>query len=252
MAEPVPAGSDVFPEEVLDRLYGGDPGDFVAARNAAAKELKAAGHDEAAHAVRVLRRPSAPAAAVNRAVRSDPAQARALLDAADDLRRAHEAVIGGGADRDALRAAIAAERQAVAALAATAAAEAGGGVSADVERRIRDTLEAVALDARVRERFAAGTLESDARAAGLAADLAAAPARPPRRRGNGEAKRKAEQGQRRLAQALRRAEAEVERRREEVAAAALARERAAAALREARKRLREAEAEMRRARRAGP
>lgn len=244
---------DPIPEEVLDRLYGGDPGDFVAARNAAATELKAAGNDEAAGAVRALRRPSAPAAAINRAVRSDPAQARALLDAADDLRRAHEAVIGGGADRDALRAAVAAERQAVAALAATAAAEAGGGVSADVERRIRDTLEAVALDARVRERFAAGTLESDARAAGLAVDLAAAaPARPPRRRGNGEAKRKAEQEQRRLAEAVRRAEAEVERRRGEVEAAALARERAAAALREARKRLREAEAEMRRARRAGP
>ena len=239
MGESVPAGSDVFPEEVLDRLYGGDPGDFVATRNAAAKDLKAAGNDEAARAVRVLRRPSAPAAAVNRAVRSDPAQARALLDAADDLRRAHEAVIGGGADRDALRAAV--------------AAEAGGGVSADVERRIRDTLEAVALDARVRERFAAGTLESDARAAGLAADLAAAaPVRPPRRRGNGEAKRKAEREQRRLAEAVRRAEGEVERRREEVEAAALARDRADAALREARKRLREAEVEMRRARRAAP
>jgi len=207
--------------------------------------------------VRALRRPPVPAAAVNRAVRAEPAQARALLDAADDLRRAHEAVLGGEADRDALRAAVAAERQAVGALAATAVAEAGGAVSADVERRIRDTLEAVALDSQVRERFATGTLESDARAAGLAADLAGAAPAPPRdrrARGGDEARRKAEQERerRRLEAALRRAEAEVERRRADVAAAEQARESANAALRDARKRLRVAEAELRRARRAGP
>jgi len=203
--------------------------------------------------VRALRRPPVPAAAVNRAVRSDPAQARALLDAADDLRRAHEAVLGGKADRDALRAAVAAQRQAVGALAATAVGEAGGEVSADVERRIRDTLEAVALDSQVRERFATGTLESDARAAGLAADQAgAAPARPKRGRRDDAAKRKAEQERerRRLEAALRRAEAEVERRRADVEAAEQARERADAALREERKRLRDAEKELRAARRA--
>jgi hypothetical protein len=159
-----------IPDDVLDRLYGAAPADFVATRDAAARDLREAGDRSAADAVRALRRPSAPAAAINRAVRAEPAQARALLDAAGDLRRAHEAAMAG--ERDALKAAAAAERQAVNSLAATAAAQAAGGrsASADVERRIRDTLEAVALDPEVRERFAAGRLEKDARAAGLATD----------------------------------------------------------------------------------
>jgi hypothetical protein len=245
------------PDDVLDQLYGAPPTEFVARRDAAARERKQAGDEAAARAMRALKRPAAPAAAINLAVRAEPAQARALLDTAGDLRRAHEAVVRGAADRDALRAAVAAERQAVTALAATAAAQAasGGTVSADMERRIRDTLEAVALDSEVRERFAVGRLEKDARAAGLAMDVAGAAAAPPRKRrdaGDGEAKRKAEQERRRLADALRRAEKAVARSRADVEAAEQARARADAALREARKRLRAAEAELRRARRAGP
>jgi colicin import membrane protein len=176
--------------------------------------------------MRALRRPNAPAGAINRAVRSDPAR-RALLDAAQDLRQAHEAVMGGSADRETLRAAVAAERQASGgARGDHAAAEAGGDVSADRAASSRHARGGRARRA-VRRRFAAGTLRSDARAAGLAADLAPPP-RPPapwERRGQA----KAEQEQRRLAEAVRRAEAEVERRREEVEAAERARERADAA-----------------------
>jgi hypothetical protein len=237
--------SGPIPNQVLDRLYGLPPEEFTAGRNAAAKDLKQAGDAEAARAVQALRRPTAPAAAINRAVRAEPEQARALLDAARDMRRAHEAIMGGKGDRETLRAAVAAERQAVGAVAATAAAESGGEVSADVERRIRDTLEAVALDPQVRERFVAGTLESDARAAGLAADVvAAAPA-------SAKPKRKADQERaerRRLEEAVRKAEAEVNRRRDEVDQAQSLRDRADAALREARKRLRESERELRRLR----
>jgi len=245
--------SDPIPDDVLDRLYGQPPEEFVANRDAAAKELRDGGHRAAADAVRALRRPSAPAAAINRAVRADPAQARALLDAAGDLRRAHEAVMSGGGDRDAMRAATAAERQAVNAVAATAAGLTGGGApSADLERRIRDTLEAVALDPDVREQFAAGRLEKDARAAGLGPDFPVTAPRPqPAKRGRqDQAKRKAEREWQKLQDAVRRAEQAVERRRREAGAAEQARERADAALKEARRRVREAEADLRRARKA--
>jgi hypothetical protein len=187
-------------------------------------------------------------------VRAEPALARALLDAAGELRRAHEAVMGGDADPGALKAAAAAERQAVNALAETAIKQAAAGrpASADVERRIRDTLEAVALDPDVRERFAAGRLEQDARAAGLPMDVAPAgrPAKPRKRGGGDRAKRQAARELRKLEDAARRAQDAVDRRREEVEAAETARARADAALREARAGLKEAEAELRRARRA--
>ena len=239
---------------MLDRLYGAPPDEFVAHRDAAARELKQAGDDGAAKAVRALRRPNVPAAAINRAARAVPSQARALLDAAGELRRAHEAVMGGDAAPGALKAAAAAERQAVNALAETAIAGTAGGspASADVERRIRDTLEAVALDPGVRERFAAGRLEKDARAAGLAMDIvpAGSPAKPRKRGGDDQARQKAAREQRKLEDAVRRAQDALDRRREDVEAAELARERADAALREARKRLRAAEAELRQARRA--
>ena len=246
---------DAVPDDVLDRLYGAPPDEFVAHRNAAARELKGAGRAAAADAVRALRRPAAPAAAINQAVRANPAQARALLDAAGDLRRAHEAMMAGDQDRGTLKAAAAAERQAVNALAATAAAHAPGGrpASPDLERRIRDTLEAVALDPEVRERFAAGRLEQAARAAGLAMDLspagAAAPARESRR-GDDRVKRDEQRRLRELEAAVRRAEDAVERHGRAVEAAEAARARADSTLREARKDLGEAKADLRRARRS--
>ena len=232
-------GSPV-PEAVVDRLYGGPPADFVANRNAAAKELRDSGDRDGAHAVRALRRPTAPAAAINLAVRAQPAQVRTLLQAASDLREAHEAVLAGKADREDLRASVAAERRAVGALAATAAEAAGGGEpSADLERRIRDTLEAVALDPEVRERFAAGRLETDARASTLAMDVPVAKGAPRARRPAKEdalAKRNAERERRKAQEAAERAQDVVDRRRTEVD--------------EARRRLKEAEAELQRARRA--
>jgi hypothetical protein len=246
---------DPIPDDVLDRLYGAPPSEFVAKRDAAARDLKKEGDDEAAKAVKALRRPTAAAAGINRAVRAEPDQVRALLDAADDLRRAHEAVMQGKAERDALKAATSAERQAITALARTAATEAAGDrvASADLERRIRDTLEAVALDPGLRERFAAGRLERDARASTLAMDVpvTARPAPQRKRRPDDRAKRKADERElRKVRDALRRAEASVERRRRNVEKAETARERADAALRDAREELRAAEADLRAARKA--
>jgi hypothetical protein len=243
MAKPrkTDADSPSIPEAILDRLYGGPADQFVANRDAAAKELRKGGDRAGADAVRSLRRPTGAAAAINRAVREEPAQARALLDAADELRGAHEAVLAGTANRDALKASVAAERQAVGALASTAAGAASRGASPspELERRIRETLEAVALDPGVRERFAAGRLEQDARASTLAMDVpmpkgGARSRRPPRE--DALAKRNAERERRKAQEAAERAQELVDRRREEVD--------------EARRRLKDAEAELRRARRA--
>jgi len=247
--------SDPIPDEVLDRLYGAPAAEFVANRDAAARELKATGEVAAADAVRRLRRPTAPAAAINRAVRAKPAQARALLDAGADLRSAHEAVLAGDADREAVKAATGAERQAVNALAATAAGEGAGGRAAsdDVGRRIHETLEAVALDPEVRKRFEQGRLEKEALATGLPLDVSVpgpSKKRPSKRAREAQEKKAAERDRRRRDDAVRRAEEMLERRLREVEASERARERADAILSEARERLKEAKADLRRARRA--
>src|SRR3954465_8954797 len=94
-------------EDDIDRLYGLPLAEFTAARNALAKEL---GGDEGKR-VTALRKPSAAAGALNQAVRREPKLLRAFLEAADALREAHEALIGGG-EREALDEATRRERAA--------------------------------------------------------------------------------------------------------------------------------------------
>ena len=63
------------PPEVVDQLYGGPPDEFIARRDARAKELRKGGDRAAADAVKKLRKPSVSAAAVNRLARSSFARA---------------------------------------------------------------------------------------------------------------------------------------------------------------------------------
>ncbi|MGV3758916.1 MAG: hypothetical protein ACO1PW_05150 [Actinomycetota bacterium] len=67
--------------EVAKPLYDLRPEEFVAARDALVKELRAAGERGEATAVKALRRPSAAAAALNRAARSRPELLEAVLHA---------------------------------------------------------------------------------------------------------------------------------------------------------------------------
>ena len=90
-------------------LYASAPEDFIAGRNALADELRAAGEDDLATAVRKLRKPSVVAWAVNVAARGHPEDVTALLQAGDELRRAHQAAISGGGQAE-LRAAAQARR----------------------------------------------------------------------------------------------------------------------------------------------
>lgn len=165
----------------LDRLYDLPLAEFTPARDALAKELRAAGEKEAAAAVKALRKPSAAAWAVNAAAREDPDALQALLDAGEALHRAQERLLAGKGDRAELRAAADAERKAVSAMVAAAGAAAraaGHPLSASVESRVRETLHAATLDETVRAALAAGRLERETEVAGFTGAMAALPAAP--------------------------------------------------------------------------
>lgn len=106
---------DPFDRPEVDALYALDPAEFVAARNALAKELKAAGEAALAAEVGRLRKPTRVAWAVNRVVRADPDAVAELRAVGAELRTRQVEALAGG-DADALRAASAARREAVRAL----------------------------------------------------------------------------------------------------------------------------------------
>ena len=180
-------------ERRIDELYAGTASDFVKRRDALAKELKADGEAADAGEVSGLRKPSAAAAAINLAVRSDPAAAKALAKAGAALAKAQAGALEGkAAARGRLRGAKAAEQEAIERLLAAASDAADKPPSAATLDRARETLGAVASDPDVAEEVAAGRVSTDHRAVGLGGDLAAALASAPaKRRDSGAAKRAA-------------------------------------------------------------
>ncbi|MBO3748648.1 hypothetical protein J5X84_21435 [Streptosporangiaceae bacterium NEAU-GS5] len=75
-------------DEAADRLYGLAPGEFVAARDALAKQAKDEGDAALAKDVRALRRPTVVAWAVNQASRAYAEELGELLDLGERLRQA--------------------------------------------------------------------------------------------------------------------------------------------------------------------
>lgn len=65
-------------QHAIDRLYAGPLTEFISARDALAKELRAAGDREAASAVKSLRKPSRAAWALNRVAHQEPDSLTAL------------------------------------------------------------------------------------------------------------------------------------------------------------------------------
>jgi hypothetical protein len=204
-----------FPEEVEDRLgplYRDRPEDFVAARDALARDLRGEGDRESAEQVKRLRRPSAAAWVINRLSADEPERTRALVRASDELAEAQRRVLSGEAEGDELREAAAAEREQIDAFAADArrlAAAQGANVAAVVDRVV-DTLRSVGADAELRGRVLRGRVEKEQTAAtvGIPAD-----AKPPRRTSGRPAPRVVERGRRELTR-LRRELADAEARRD--------------------------------------
>jgi hypothetical protein len=151
---------DVLSDVDVRALYEVEPDGFVEARDRLAKELRAAGQDDDAAAVKKLRKPSVVAWSLNAAAREAPEEVDALLEAGEELRRAQRKALSKAGTED-LFAATEARKRAVRAVGdrAMAALGARGETHRD---RIVSTLEAASLDRELGQRLRDGTLDRDA------------------------------------------------------------------------------------------
>jgi hypothetical protein len=187
-------------QAALERIYAVPREEFVAARGAAVKELKAAGDGEAAALVGSARKPTVAAWAVNQLHRRERKRLERFLGLADELEAAQRALIEGG-DRDSFTDAGEAFRKALNDLVERAARlveKAGGKRGAALEERVESTLNAAASDPEARELVAGGRLDRERSATaglpGLEALAGAKPAagkrrRPPKSKAAGVRKR---------------------------------------------------------------
>ena len=122
---------------------------------------------------------------MNQAVRRRPQEAKALVKAGDELRKAQRGVVSGR-DPTGLREATAAHRRLVEELTdeARAALEERGAAAAANVTRVAQTLRAASIDKEASKTLTAGTLAEDVEQAGFGPLLAAVPAggRPKSRR----------------------------------------------------------------------
>lgn len=164
--------------ERMRDLFAVEPAEFVRARDALAKELRAAGKEAEAKEVAALRRPTAAVWAVNQLSRKNKADVEEFLDASERVRDAQVR----GASGDDLRTAMAAQRGALAKL-EQAAAEllrgAGAQPNPGALRTVQSTLQAAGTGPTdVRQQLLDGTLREALEASGFEALLAAGPVRP--------------------------------------------------------------------------
>jgi hypothetical protein len=180
----------------LDELFAAPLSEFTATRNRIAKALRADGRRDEADAVAALRKPSAALWAVNRLAREQRGAVRGLVKAAERLR-----AIQSGHRRGSFQAAREAFAEEAARLGEQAIGLVGGaaGASADVQRRVRETLTAAASLEELNESLLAGRLTEEPEPIGFGAIGSVA---PPPRRAQGE--RKPAEQRRRAAEARRR------------------------------------------------
>ena len=156
-------------EELLDRLGAAPFDDWVAARDALAKELRNDGRREEADEVKKLRKPPAPVWAANQLARRRPRCIQRLVEAAERLRTAQSSrrddfATARAEERDALEAAVAEGRSIL--------AEAGAESEAMVSRLER-TLRSAAATEPSAVALRAGRLAEELEAAGFDALLGA-------------------------------------------------------------------------------
>jgi hypothetical protein len=171
-------------------LYGLPLEEFTPARDALAKELKAAGRKDEAAEVKSLRKPSLAAWALNRVAREHAAVIEELRSAGAELRDAqHEAMSGdAGRLREASRT-LADEVDRVAGLAADVLRAAGRPASAAQQEKIVATLRTAAVDDDAGDALARGVLVEELESTGFSllgvgsGDLSSALTRPARPKG---------------------------------------------------------------------
>jgi hypothetical protein len=159
-------------DQAADLLYGLPLDEFTTARNAAAKELRDRGLREEAEAVKALAKPSVAAWAVNQLTRRRHADLDEFLVASAAAR---DAQLSGAADA---REAVQRQRKALETLVSAAREELGGDASEAVTTRIRQTLEAAAVDDGAAQAVRAGRLDKELEPAGFGTLAAHAPKAP--------------------------------------------------------------------------
>ncbi len=179
--------ADTELDKRLEPLYREPPEEFVAARDALARELRDEGERDAAAKVKKLRRPSQSAWLINRVAIDEPDRARELADAATDLIAVQQKMLDEGGDASDLRAAAEAERKRVQRMLEAArqvAADQPKPINAAVIERVGQTLQAIGSDPELRDQLVRGRVERDHRAATIGLpDSVALAARPrPRKR----------------------------------------------------------------------
>ena len=213
---------DTLPEGVerrLDGLYRDRPDEFVAGRDALARDLRAEGDRESAAAVKKLRRPSAAAWVINRISAEQPERTREFIRASEELADVQRRVLAGQAPGEELREAAASERAQIEAIVADARRLTAGDVGnvANVIDRVAETLRAAGGDAELRGRVMRGRVENEQSAAtvGLPGGVTV-----PKRRTTGPTAGALERARRELARLRRElADAEARRDRDEEAVA---------------------------------
>jgi hypothetical protein len=165
-------------DDHIAALYAHPLGEFTAARDAVARELRAAGDGERAEAIRALRKPSLTAWALNMLPRLRPRELGDLLDAGERAENAQAAVLAGTGDAEELQAAQGALRRQVRHLSDEAGeilVKDGHAAREETLARVRSALEAGAVSDEGRSALLAGvfTVEPEAVGFGAVARLSA-------------------------------------------------------------------------------
>ena len=152
------ADVDVFAIDEAVDLYRIDPSEFVEARAALVKELRAAKRADEAKAVVKLRKPTASAWALDQVAAEQPELIEAALAAGEALQAATAETLEG--DRSNLRAATEAERAASAAVIDAATTHLAS-MTPDHREKAAASLRAAIGDDQVRAELLAGVLAAD-------------------------------------------------------------------------------------------
>jgi hypothetical protein len=143
----------------IDALYDGSLDDFIARRDALAKELRTAGDRDAAARVKKLRKPARVAWAVSQAARAQPKLLDAVTHAGAALQRASQRAVSKG-DASGLREAVRERQDAVRAM-TSVAVDALTPRGESVREAIEQTINALSVDPEAAKLARAGRLTDE-------------------------------------------------------------------------------------------
>jgi hypothetical protein len=164
-------------ERELDALYDLPLEEFTKARNHLVSRLRKAHQAEAAETVKALKKPTVVAWTANRLARDEPKRVRELLAAGEQLRETQQRALAGNASPDEVADAAAAEREAVRALVAAARDAVGSRATPQLLDRLSQTLRTAAVDAEASRLLERGRLTEELKGIGFGGLEAVRPAR---------------------------------------------------------------------------